>query len=184
MSKRIPAMLLAVTAVLAAPSARAADVTGSSFTIEGYGGWRSLNVNNGVSGAASSTSESNAVIGGDLLFKGGLFGIGLALDKGLSGSVEPWHGSVLLGLVFDLLPSLRLEALGEIGRRGAEFGDMFNSNGQTFVGLRPGVSFRLLPSPVRLGVAVPVRWITSGTSTSDFSSPDWGIIGKIGFEFP
>ena len=36
----------------------------------------------------------------------------------------------------------------EVGRRGADFGDMFKSNGQTFLGVRPGVSFRLEPTPV------------------------------------
>ena len=180
MSMRIPGMILAVATLVATPVARAADVTGSSFTLEGYAGWQSINVNNGVNAAVNSTSESNAILGGDLLFKAGLFGIGLTLDKGLSGSFQPWAGSLMMGLVFDLLPSLRLEALGEVGRIGVDFEDMFNSSGQTFVGLRPGVSFRFLPSPVRIGATVPVRWRTTG---SDFGSPDWGIVGKIGLEF-
>jgi hypothetical protein len=140
-------------------------------------------VNSGVAGAVNSTSENNAIIGGDVLFKSGLFGIGLSLDKGLSGSVEPWDGSVMLGLVFDLLPSLRLEALGEVGRRGADFGDMFDSKGQTFLGVRPGVSFRLEPTPVRFGVAAPIRWRTSGPG-AEFGSPDYGIVGRVGIEFP
>ena len=180
LSMRIPGMFLAVATLVATPVARAADVTGNSFTLEGYAGWQSLNVNNGVNGAVNSATENNAVVGGDLLFKASLFGLGLSLDKGLSGDVIPWAGSIMAGLIFDLLPSLRLEALGEVGRYGRDFEGMFNSSGQTFVGLRPGLSFRLLPSPIRLGVTVPVRWRTTG---SDFGSPDWGIVGKIGLEF-
>ncbi len=183
---RIPGMILAVATLVASPVARGADVTGSSVTIEGYAGWQSINVNNGVSGVVNSTvnsgnTSSNAVIGGDLLAKFGLFGIGLTLDKGVSGSYQPWSGSIMAGLVFDLLPSLRLEALGDVGRMGADFGNMFDSNGQTFLGVRPGLSFRLLPSPIRFGVTVPVKWRVSGPDTS---GPDWGVLGKIGFEFP
>lgn len=183
MSMRSPAMFLALATLVAAPAARAADITGSSVTIEGYAGWQSLNVNHGVTGAVNSTSESNAIVGGDVLFKAGLFGIGLALDKGLGGSVQPWTGSLMAGLVFDVLPSFRIEGLGEIGRRGGEFGDMFDSKGQTVLGLRPGVSFRLLPTPVRFGVTVPVRWRTSGPG-AEFGSPDWGVVGRVGLEFP
>jgi hypothetical protein len=87
----------------------------------------------------------------------------------------------MLGLVFDLLPSLRLEALGEIGRLGADFGDMFGSAGSTFVGLRPGLSFRLLPTPLRFGVGGLIRWPTSG---GDFGSPTYAIVAKVGVEFP
>ena len=88
---------------------------------------------------------------------------------------------VLLGVVFDLLPSLRLEALGEGGRAGPAFGDLFGSNGSWFLGLRPGVSFRLLPTPVRFGISGLVRWPESGGS---FQSANYGIVGRVGFEIP
>lgn len=182
MSMRISAMIFAGLVVLAAPTARAADLTGSSVTVEAFGGWQSLN-GSSVSAAVNSANQNNAILGGDVLFKAGLFGIGVALDKGISGGFQPWDGSVLLGLVLDVLPSLRLEALGEVGRRGLDFGDMFNSNGQTFLGVRPGVSFRLEPTPIRFGVAVPVRWRTSGPG-ADFGSPDYSVVGRVGVEFP
>jgi hypothetical protein len=183
MSSRRKAALLAMATFTAVPAVQAADLTGSSVTIEGFGGWQNLNINapaTSIAGAVNG-SEGTAIVGGDLLFKAGLFGIGVALDKTVSGTVKPWDGSIMAGLVFDLLPSFRIEGLGEVGRRGRDFGDMFNSSGQTFLGLRPGVSFRLLPSPIRFGATGLVRWPTSGGS---FGSPDYGILGRVGFEFP
>ncbi len=176
------AMALAISGcLLAAPAARAADVTGSSVTIEAFGGWQDLQLSASSVANAVKGSEGTALVGGDLLFKSGLFGVGVAVDKTLGGTVNPWDGSIMLGLVFDLIPSLRLEALGEVGRRGADIGDWFSSSGQTFLGLRPGVSFRLVPLPLRFGVTGLVRWPTSGSS---FGSPDYGILGKVGLEFP
>ncbi len=175
--------LLAIACLAAAPPARAAGLTGSSVTLEGFGGWQNLDVHapaSSIAGAVSGT-EGTAIVGGDVLGKLGLFGLGLSLDKTVSGSVQPWAGSVMLGLLLDVLPSLRLEALGEAGRHGSSFGDMFGSSGRTFLGLRPGVSFRLLPTPVRFGVTALVRWPTSG---SDLGSPSYGFVGKVGLELP
>jgi hypothetical protein len=181
MSTRIPAVLLAVGCLSAAPAARAADLTGSSITLEAFGGYQHLQGSPGAAVAGAVTGEGTAIIGGDILWKASLFGLGLSLDKTVSGNFNPWAGSVMLGLVFDLLPSLRLEALGEIGRVGADFGDMFGSAGSTFVGLRPGLSFRLLPTPLRIGVGGLVRWPTSG---GDIGSPTYGLVAKVGVEFP
>ncbi len=186
MATRMAAVMVALGCVAAAPVVARADILGSSVTVEGFGGWQSLNVSSGtsVAGTVSSATENNALLGGDLLFKGGLFGLGVSVDKSLGGS-KPWDGSVMAGLLFDLLPSLRLEALGEVGRRSntSDFGDIFTSKGSTFLGLRPGVSFRLLPSPIRFGVSALIRWRTSGPG-ADFGSPDYGFIGRVGVELP
>ena len=62
--------------------------------------------------------------------------------------------------------------------RGGAFDDLFRDRGQTFVGFRPGVSFRFAPTPLVLGVSGIARWPTSG---GDFGSPDYGIVGRVGF---
>ncbi len=181
MNSRIWAIIVALACVGAPVAGRAADFTGSSVTLEGFGGWQNLNVNSGATGAVSSASSSNALVGGDLLFKTSVLGLGVAVDRGIGGDTQAWDGSIMLGLLFDILPSLRLEALGEAGRRGNDVADWFKSAGQTFLGLRPGVSFRLLPTPVRFGVSALIRWPTSGSS---FGSPDYGFIGRVGVELP
>ena len=178
MSRRFSALLVVLASFAVLPAARA-DTTG---TIEGFGGWHNVQVSQTTAGGTTSASgQGTALVGGGAMVRLSGIGIGFTVDKTVSGSYKPWAGAVQLGLLFDPLPSLRLDALGEFGRYGADFGDMFNSNGQWFLGLRPGVSFRLLPSPIRLGIAVPIRWATSGGS---FGSPDWGFVGRVGFEFP
>jgi hypothetical protein len=180
MTGRLAAVLIGLSCLIAAPRARA-DVTGSSLTVEALGGWQHLQATRESLAGAVAGDVGTTIFGGDLLAKMGLFGIGLSLDKAVSGDVKPWDGSIMAGVLIDVLPSLRLEALGEIGRRSIEFKDMFGSDGATFVGLRPGVSVRLLPAPIRIGVTGLVRW---PTSDSDFGSPDYGIIGRVGFELP
>ena len=193
MSSRVSAALVALACVTVASAARA-DLTGSSVNVEAYGGWQNLNVNNPAASTANAVNgtEGTGLVGGDLLFKAGLFGIGVALDKVISGGngAQPWHGSILAGLLLDVLPSFRIEGLGEVGRSSgnlttgsSDFGDMFNSAGQTFLGIRPGVSFRLVPAPIRFGVSGLVRWPTSGPGAS-FGSPDYGIVGRVGIEVP
>jgi hypothetical protein len=177
----LAAAILAGSAIAVVP-ARAADRIGSSLTLEAYGGWQHLNINNAATSVANATTgnEGTAIIGGDVLAKLTLFGIGLTLDKTVSGNGgQPWAGALLAGVVLDLLPSLRIEGLGEAGRLGRDFGDMFGSNGAWFLGLRPGVSFRLLPTPLRFGISGLVRWPTSG---GDIGSPNYGIVGRIGLE--
>jgi hypothetical protein len=178
MPSRIALGLIALAASLAAGSARA----DGSVVIEGFAGWQSLRPSaNGLANAASGR-EGTAILGADILGRMDVFGLGVSIDKTTSGSNgQPWAGAVLAGFLIDPLPSLRLEALGEVGRRATAFGDMFNSTGKTFLGFRPGVSVRLVPAPIRIGVSVPIRWNTSGGS---FSSPDYGFVGRVGFEFP
>ena len=120
--------ILAGSAIAVAP-ARAADLIGSSLTLEAYGGWQNLNINNAATSVANATkgNEGTAIVGGDVLAKLTLFGVGLALDKTVSGNGgRPWAGALLAGVVFDLLPSLRIEGLGEAGRLGGTSGTCSN----------------------------------------------------------
>ncbi len=173
------AFLLAVGILAAAPAARAdSDV---SLGVEVLGGWQNLQPSTGSVGNAISGREGTGIIGGDVLARLGGLGLGIAADKTVSGSAQPWAGSLLAGFLFDLPFSIRVDALGEAGRRAGEFGDLFRSSGVTFLGVRPGVSFHLGPSPVRLGVTGLVRWPTSG---GRFDSPDYGFLGRVGFELP
>ncbi len=178
MKKHIVMALVAAGGLAAAPSARAAP----SVTAEFYGGWQHLDINHPATsvGNAVSGSTGGGLIGGDVLLDLGGFGFGASVDKSVSGDVTPWTGSVLAGFMFDVL-AVRLELLGELGRRGTDFGNIFDSNGNTIVGARPGVSFRLAQLPLRIGASGLIRWPTSG---GDFGSPDWGVVGKVGLEFP
>ena len=130
---------------------------------------------------AVNGSEGTAIVGGDLLFKATLFGLGVALDKTVSGSVQPWAGSMMAGLVFNVLPSLRLEALGEVAAEEGTSATCSARRAQTFLGVRPGISFRLLPSPIRFGVSALLRWPSSG---GDIGSPDYRFVGRVGIELP
>ena len=177
MSRRIEVSLLLVLAAVAVAPAARADI---SLNVEGFGGWQNLQLSRQSLGNAVGGSEGTAILGGDLLLVLGGLGAGVAVDKTVSGTAQPWAGSLMGGLLFDL-PLLRIEALGEIGRRGRDFGNLFDSGGATFVGLRPGVSLHIPASPFRLGVTGLVRW---PTSNGDIGSPDFGIVGKIGFELP
>ncbi len=176
MMRRITLTLAAAAALLAAPAARATP----SVTVEALGGWQHLELSRGSLGNAIGGSQGTGLLGADLLLDFGGLGLGVAVDKAVSGDVQPWSGSILAGFLIDLLP-VRLELLGELGRRGIDFGNIFDSGGSTFVGFRPGVSFRLASTPVRIGATGLVRWPTSG---GDFGSPDYGILGKVGIEFP
>ncbi len=177
MSRRTVRTLIGLAALAVAPAARA----NYSLTVEGLGGWQNLQLSRQSVGNAVGGSEGTAIVGGDVLADLDGLGLGVAVDKTVSGNAQPWAGSLMAGFLFDLLPSFRIDALGEIGRRGRDFGNLFDSGGATFLGLRPGVSFRLFPSPVRLGVTGLVRWPTSG---GDFGSPDYGFVGRVGIEFP
>ncbi len=174
---RLAVSLLALASIAVAPVARA----DTSLRVEGFGGWQDLHLSTQSVGNAVRGSEGTAIIGGDVLLDLAGLGVGVAVDKTVSGSAQPWAGSLMAGLLFDLPLSLRIEALGEIGRRARDFGDLFASNGSAFLGLRPGVTIRLPVLPLRLGVTGLVRW---PTSNGDIGSPDYGIVGKVGFELP
>jgi len=170
---------LASLAVLAlAPVARAVP----SITVEGFVGWQHLELNAPAQqiGGAIGGSEGTAIFGVDGLLDLEGLGVGLAIDKTVSGDAQPWAGSIMVGFLPEIL-MLRLELLGEIGRRARDFGDLFDSDGASFLGLRPGASVRLAVLPLRIGGNVLLRW---PTSNGDIGSPDFGFIGKVGFEFP
>lgn len=178
MSNRTAFSLLALVAVAVAPAARA-DLP--SLTVSGFGGWQHLQLSTQSVGNAVSGSEGTAILGVDALLAFGGLGAGIAVDKTVSGSAQPWAGSIMGGLLFGLPLSIRIEALAEVGRRGRDFGNLFDSGGATFVGLRPGASIRIPVTPLRLGLTGLVRW---PTSNGDIGSPDFGIVGKVGFELP
>jgi hypothetical protein len=174
---RFAPTLLVLTALAAAPAARA-DL---SLGANAYGGWQNLQLSTQSVGNAVRGSEGTGLLGADVLLDLSGLGVGLAVDKTVSGSAQPWAGSLVAGFLFDLPLGLRIDALGEIGRRARDFGDLTGSGGATFVGLRPGVSFRIPVTVLRVGLTGLVRW---PTSNGDFGSPDYGIVGKVGFELP
>jgi len=171
---------VAILTVLAGGLAAARPARAQSLGVEAFGGWQDLQLSRNSVGNAIGGNEGTAIFGADALADLGFLGLGVSLDKTVNGSAQPWAGSIVAGFLIHLPASLRLEALGEIGRRARDFGDLFDSTGATFVGVRPGVSFLLGPSPIRLGVTGLVRWPTSG---GDFGSPDFGFVGRVGFDF-
>ncbi len=162
--------LAVLTVVVAAPAAHAAGAT-----VEVFGGWQDLQFSRQSLGNAVAGREGTAIFGADLMLNLSGLGLGASIDKTVSGTAEPWAGSLMAGFITDMLP-IRIELLGELGRRGGAFGDVFNSDGATVVGLRPGVSFGLAAVPLRIGASGLVRWNTSG------GSPDYGIVGRVGVD--
>jgi hypothetical protein len=176
MLNRIVVSLLVLVFLAVAPAARG-DL---SLNVEGFAGSQNLQPSRQSLGNAVGGREGTAIMGaGALLDLGGL-AVGVALDNTVSGTAQPWAGSLTGGFLFDF-PLVRIEALGEVGRRGRDFGNLFDSGGALFLGLRPGASIRVAASPFRLGLNGLVRW---PTSNGDIGSPDFGIVGKIGFELP
>jgi hypothetical protein len=166
--------VLVVAAIAAASTARAEIGTA---TIEAFGGYQNLDPKN-IGGVGDLSSQGTAIVGGDILAGLGGFGVGAVVDKTVSGRNQPWAGALMAGVLIPLTV-VRIELMGELGRRGLnDFGDLFRERGQTFVGFRPGVSFRFAPTPIVIGVSGIARWPTSG---GDFGSPDYGIVGRIGF---
>jgi hypothetical protein len=176
MNRRLATFVVAF-ACLAMPAGALAQ----GVLIEGFGGWQGLQPNWGSVKNAANGNEGTALVGGNLLLEFGGLGVGVSVDKTVSGNYgQPWAGSILAGFSVPVT-ILRLEVLGELGRRATTFGDMFNSNGATFICVRPGVRFKFGSSPLSIGAAALIRWPTSG---GDFGSPDWGLVGRLGLEFP
>jgi hypothetical protein len=167
------ALALALGVLVAAPAARA-----DTLAVEAIGGWQNLQPSTTSVGNAIAGREGTAILGGDVLVGLGGLGLGLGVDKTVSGSARPWAGSLMAGFLIPLPLGVRVDALGEMGRRAPAFDDLFHS-GSTFLGLRPGVSFPVGTSPVRLGLTGLARWPTSGGS---LGSPDYAILGRVSFE--
>lgn len=166
-------LAIALGVLAAAPAARA-----DMLNVEAIGGWQNLQPSTTSVGNAIAGREGTAIFGGDVLVGVGGLGLGLGVDKTVNGSERPWAGSLMAGFLFPLPLGLRIDALGELGRRAPAFNDLFHS-GSTFLGLRPGISFPVGQSAVRLGVTGLARWPTSGGS---LGSPDYAFLGRISFE--
>ena len=162
---------LAALALAAAAPARA-----QSLSVEAFGGWQNLQLSRQSVVNATEGEEGTGIVGGSVLFGLGPIGLGAVVDKTIEGTFEPWAGALLGGLLVPI-SVVRLEVLGELGRRGTDFGDIFASDGETFVGFRPGVSLRIPTTPIFVGVSGIARW---PTSNGDFGDPDYGIVGRIG----
>lgn len=177
MTRRVATIVVAMACLAAPLGARAQTVL-----LEGFGGYQGLQPNWGSVQNAAKGNEGTALVGGDVLAQFGGLGVGASVDKTVSGNYgQPWAGSLLAGFIVPVT-IVRLEVLGELGRRAANnFGDIFGSNAQTFLGVRPGIRFRFAPSPINIGAAALIRWPTSG---GDFGNPDWGLVGRVGVEFP
>ena len=175
MTRIVTAAAIAAALTVASP----ARAQMPNFTVEAFGGWQNLQLATGSVGNALGGSEGTGIVGADVMAGFGLLGIGAVVDKTVSGGRQPWAGALMAGA---LIPAsvLRVELMGELGRRGSDFGNLFDSGGQTFVGFRPGVSLRMALTPLVVGVSGIVRWQTSG---GDFGSPDYGIVARIGFGF-
>lgn len=172
MKTRTLLFLAALVALAAAPAARA-----QSISLEAFGGYQNLRtVSVDAAQNAVKHSEGTGTVGGQLLAGLGPLGVGALVDKTVSGTPQPWSGSVLAGFLLPL-SVVRIELLGELGRRAIDFGDVFSSKGATFVGFRPGVSFRLAPTNFIIGVSGIARW---PTSNGDIGDGTYGAVARVG----
>jgi len=91
--------LVVLFALASAPNARA----DASITVEGFAGWQHLELRNPAQQVANAIngSEGTAILGGDLLLDLSGLGLGLAVDKTVSGSAQPWAGSIVAGFLPD-----------------------------------------------------------------------------------
>jgi hypothetical protein len=159
---------LAAAALAAASAAHA-----QSVSIEAFGGWQNLRV---VSDLAL-VNEDTGIVGGDVLGVAGPLALGLLVDRTVR-SGGPWVGAFIGGFVVPVW-GVRIEALGEGGRRAAAFGDLFGSAGVTFAGFRPGVTFRVPGTPIFVGASGFARWPVS-VGGRDLNKPDYGLVGRCG----
>jgi hypothetical protein len=177
MSRKALAVFAVLAALAAAPVARAQG----TLSVEAFGGYQNLHLGSSAVGNALRGEEGRAIFGADALLGFGGLGIGAVVDKVVGGNeaYRPWSGAVMAGFLIPLTV-VRIELMGELGRRGqVDFGDLFDGNkGQTFVGFRPGVSFRVPGFPLILGASGVARWPTSG---GDFGAPDFALVGRVGF---
>jgi hypothetical protein len=207
MTHRAAPLLLA--AAILAPATASAAVTIEAF----YGIARppSADFSAAVSGAGDDPDlidNSLNIAGGDLILHLGILEIGAIADVSWkSGSASQTAIGALLGVGGDLGGTLRVELLGEIG--GHRYGNFLensevvtsssSSEWLAYVGLRPGIAYRL---PVGdMGVLVGIwgfaRWdlttsdlpVTVGTA--DDASPgslelggtSIGAVARIGLDF-
>jgi hypothetical protein len=175
-TERMRTRTLLGTLAAAALAGAAAPAAAQSFLVEGFGGYQYLQLSVDNLGGAVNGNQDTGIAGGDFVVAFGRIGVGLLVDKTVSGSIQPWAGAILAGFLVPL-SVVRIEVLGELGRRGFEFADIFRMEGRTFVGFRPGVSFRIPATPVFIGASGIARW---DTSNGEFGKPDYGIVARLG----
>jgi len=155
----------------------AVPAAAQSFSGEAFGGYQNLRLSlDNTGNATSGNNQGTGIVGGDVLLAFGPIGAGLLVDKTVSGSLQPWAGAILAGFLFPV-SVVRIEVLGELGRRGLDFTDIFRLEGRTFVGFRPGVTVRIPATPLFVGASGLVRW---DTTNGDFGKPDYGVVGRLG----
>jgi hypothetical protein len=117
-------------------------------------------------------------LGGSVLLRLGPLGLGGAAERALgSEGAQMKTKSAMGGLMFDLLPFVRLELLGEIGQADLS-GDAVGAT--RFYGARPGLSLKAPAFPLRLGVWGIARWDLPGAPRGD---PSFGMLARAGLEF-
>jgi hypothetical protein len=165
--------VLVVLALAAAPLVAAAEV---SLGIEGTLAAPRLGMDRlpGSQRPLAATGD----LGGSVLLRLGPLGLGGAAERTLgSGNARLTTKSAMGGLVFDLLPFMRLELLGEVGEADLS-GDAAGAT--RFYGARPGLSLKAPIFPLRLGVWGLARWNLPGAPPGD---PSFGILARAGLEF-
>jgi hypothetical protein len=164
--------LVLVLALAAAPLAASADVSlGVEVTLAAP--------RLGMDRVPRSDLPLNATgdLGGSVLLRFWGLAIGAAADRTLGDrQARLTTMSAMGGLAFELLPFLRLELLGEVGRADLA-GDAL---GETrFYGARPGLSLKVPVFPVRVGAWGLARWGLPGAGPG----PAYGILARAGLEF-
>lgn len=116
-------------------------------------------------------------VGGLVLLKLGPLALGAAMDRSTGhASARLSTRSAMGGLALDLVPSVRLELLGEIGVADLA-GDP--GGGARFWGARPGISLKFPALPLRVGVSGLARWGLPGTTPGE---PSFGLLARAGIE--
>ncbi|HEY6002928.1 MAG TPA: hypothetical protein VIV57_08630 [Anaeromyxobacter sp.] len=174
MIRRLAPLVLAALAL--AP--RAADALLSVDVFYGLTRPPSASFSAAVAGAQNNPdliASSLQIAGGDVLLHLGTLELGAIVDTSFkSGSASQTAVGALGGVGFDLLKTLRVEALGEVG--GQRYGDFTKnpsiltasskSEWLAYVGLRPGVAYRfdVGPAGFLVGLWGFVRWdLTTST---------------------
>lgn len=184
------------------------------ITIEGFYGITRLpesDFDAAVTGARNDEDfldNSLQMAGADVILDLGLLDIGAIADTSFnSDAARQVAVGGLLGIGFNILPSLKLQAFGEAGaQRYGDFtedSDIITSSSSeewfAYLGLRPGISYRFSPEgpSIVLGIWGFVRWdldskdvdVTVATADEvspgsvEFGGTTIGAVARLGFEF-
>ena len=203
-------LALAAAAALAAPRAGAAADDAWSLTLGVWGGvtrYDVLGLEHGLSSVSAQDGEDLLdgnfdSVGASAILRLGWFEVG-ALYEGtaLDADARSEVLTPLVGFKWDLTDSLRFEALAELGgHRIADIGsgtELPESVWLPYVGVRPGLSFRMPLGPTRLVLsATPfARWdivkkdvsvkTSAGSDTRtvyEAGGTTFGVVGGVGIE--